>query len=508
MRMTHFGLPALILLTVALGAQTTSTIRATSVENDAFQLTAASPSVTRPLLVDATPSLSVTVLAASRTLTISLTSPSGTHFAVGAPSSGNFQSSSIPLSGGSTSGALYVATIAAPQVGTWTIGVTDAVVHTTPLDVVTNASFGNNTKAVLAGGDMAYPLGANVRLAIAAFDGTKRLTNVTITARLANVSGSVATSTPLVFRDDGAGADEVAGNGIYEAFASPGSPGTYGVEADITGTASTGPFHRTVTARLQIVPHNAAITGFSTDTIDANFDGLLDRIGIVTTAHIVESGTYTVLVRLRASNGHELQRNVMQTLTSGDQQAEVTFSTSDIQRDLGVDGPYSVAEVRFDEVVNGVPVPADIRYDLGNTPPFTLAEFQHAALRLSGAAQASGIDQDGNRLFDLLEIRLGVGVDVAGSYDASVSLLDRNRHEIGFASGTLTLAAGDNDLTIDFDGRRIGANGVDGPYTLANLVIFGEDTSLVVTNVFTTPAFAASEFEGYKASSKHRAARH
>lgn len=497
------------LLAAPLMAQASNTsAQATAMAHDVFQLTVAAPAVTRPLLVDTTSSFALNLIAASSTLTVSLKSPAGAQFTIGSPANSAFQSSIIPVSSGTTSGASYVGIVANPQVGTWTLGVSDTVLHTTPLNVVTSVAFNNATKLVLAGGDASFPTGTNVRMALVAFDGTKRLSGVTIAARVVRASDSTFPPAAVTFRDDGTGADETAGNGIYEAFVSLGQPGRYVVQADVTGTASTGAFHRTATAQLQIVPHNAQITGFSDDAIDDNFDGLIDRVGIVTTAHISEAGTYTVSVRLRASNGHEIQASVKQALASGDGSAEVKFAASDIERDLGVDGPYQVAEVRYYELVSGDLLPADIRYDLGLTGPFTLSGLQHPSLRLNGVGQAQGVDNNGNGLFDLLEITLGVSVDVGGSYDASVSLLDRNGHEIGFASGSVSLDTGEDTLTIDFDGSRIGQNGVGGPYTLANFIMFGEETSLIVTNAFTTPAFSASQFEGYKPPSKRHLAPH
>jgi hypothetical protein len=213
------------------------------------------------------------------------------------------------------------------------------------------------------------------------------------------------------------------------------------------------------------------------------------------------------MLRLRASNGKEIQHSGDLPLSNGNANVDVAFTAAELARDLGVAGPYSVAEVRYSHVVNGDVVPADVRYDLGSTASYALEDLQHPTIRLTGAGKAFGIDRNGNGLFDLLEIDLDIDVDFSGSYDASVSLMDRNNHEIGFASGTIDLDSGLNTVTITFDGARIGANGLDGPYTLANLIAFGEDQSLIATTAFVTPAFHASAFEGYRVP-RLRPARH
>ncbi|MCU1246278.1 MAG: hypothetical protein JWN02_2188 [Acidobacteria bacterium] len=472
-------------------------IEALAVASDSFQLTPSAPAATRSLLVDQTASLSFQLVAASQTLTVSLQSPGGTRYTVGSQSGSSFQSSIVLANSGSVRGADYVALLSSPQPGTWTVSVADSAPRTSPLDVVTTVFFNNALRVVLAGGGTGFPVASNARLALVAFDGTRRLTGVTISARMMPASSSAIPPVAVSFRDDGTGPDEAAGNGIFEAFVNAGQAGTYVVQADVTGNGSTGSFHRTATAELRFVPRNAQISGFTDEVFDDDFDGLIDGIGIMTRAHISVAGTYTVSVRLRGSNGHEIQRSTEESLSSGDETSEVIFAAGDVSRDLGVDGPYQVAEVRYYQLVNGDLLPADIKYDLGATEAFSLSGIQHPAVRLNGFGTASGIDNDGNRLFDFLEIDLGVSVDTAGSYAASVSLLDRGGREIGFASGTLSLDAGDNVMNIVFNGTAIGLNGVDGPYVLSNLIIFGEDKSLVVTNAFTTQPFSAGQFEGY-----------
>jgi hypothetical protein len=492
-----------------LAAQTsTQEMIAASVSHDAFPVTTQGVAVTRPILVDNTSILSVELLAASRTLTVSLTAPNGTHYTVGDAVTAAFTSGVLPIDTVTTKpGATYVATITNPVAGSWTLSVIEPAAINAPLEVVATIFLNNSIRVVLAGGGDSYPVGNNVRLALVAFDGSTRLRGLTIAASIFRPFDQTFTPAAVTFKDDGTGADEVSGDGIYEAFVNPGQPGTYQVQSDVTGTASTGAFHRTTAAELRIVPHNAHISSFVDRGLDDDFDGLYDRIGISAFATVSEAATYRISVTLRASNGHEIQRSLEQKLASGSVSPEVTFSADEITRDLGVNGPYQVAEVRYYEVVGSDFVPADIRYDLGATSSYDLTEIQHNALRLSGAASATAVDTNGNRLYDELKIDLGIIADFGDTYTASVSLNDRNGREIGFANGTVFLDSGNNTLTITFDGAPIGRNGVDGPYFLSNLIMFSSDQSIVVTRVFTTPAFSASQFEGFIVS-KRRAVRH
>ena len=469
---------------------------------DAFQLTSAAPAATRPIPIDVAPAFSISVLAASRTLLVSIVSPDGTRYRVGDATTATFESGFFPIDTVNTQpGASYLITVNNPLSGTWTLDVSESSTVNAPLDVITTTTLDNNIRLVLAGGGDDFPLGADVRLAVVAFNGNSKISGLSIEAKLFRPFDPGFTPTPVTFRDDGTGGDEVAGDGMYEAFVKPASVGTYHVQVAATGAGAGGAnFRRTAATELRIVPHNAQINGVSDRGLDDNGDGLYDRIGITPTANLVKAGTYSISVRLRASNGHELQRSIEQSFSVGSASAEVTFSALDVVRDLGVEGPYDVAEVRYFEVLNGDLVPADIRYDLGPTAPYSFNSLQHQPLRLSGQGDATGRDTNGNGLYDALEITIQIIADFAGTYNYSTTLVDGNGRELGFRSGTVTLATGPNTLTLSFDGSPIGAGGKNGPYFLSNLLLFGAGQSLIVTKAFTTQIFSANQFEGFVGS--------
>lgn len=509
-RPTLFVIAAIVaVLAPAARAQLSSNdLKASAVFADNFQITPSTPTVSRPLLVDQASTLSFSAVTTSQTLKVTLVTPSGSRYNIGDPANAVFQSGVIPVADGATTGAGYVATLATPTPGNWTVTFTETKPKSTPTNVATQAFFNNTTRAAVFSGGDSFPAGGKMRIALAAFDGVNRLHGLTVSANAFCVSDSTIAPLPLTFTDDGTGADETASNGIYEAYLSPTRAGTYVVQATISGNASTGAFRRTAAVKVTAAQRNAQIQDAFDDPIDFDGDGLADQVGIVADVAISQGATYQVSVQLRASNGHVIERSTEKLMGGGVSSAEVFFSAQDIQRDLGVDGPYDIAEVKVSQVIGNELTPVDVRYDLGKTSGLSLSDLQHPALRLDPAASATGVDKNGNHLFDELEVDIGITADVAGSYDASVSLLDPNGHEIGFANGTLSLVQGDNAIAVHFDGSRIGANGVDGPYVLSNLIVFGEDKSLVVTRAFTTQAFHASDFEGFKATAHHHAARH
>lgn len=488
-----------VLIALPLVAQTEQQeVAAASFSHDAFQLTPAAPGITRPIVVDATTAFSVHLTAASRTLNVSLVAPDATRYSVSDPGTSTFESGIYPIDTVSTTpGATYLLTVSNPLPGAWTLDVSETAALTAPLDVVTVTLLNNSTTLVLLGGGDSYPAGSDIRMALVAFDGFAKVPALTITGTLFRPFDPTFTPQSVTFHDDGAGGDEVANDGIFETLINPGTAGTYQVQVDVDGSASTGSFRRTAATELKVVPHNAQITGFTDHGVDTDFDGLFDQIDIVPTANIVEAGRYLVSVRLRASNGHEFQRSVEATFGAGAVSVDVPFNVSDIIRDLAVDGPYQVAEVRFFEFVGDDPIPADIRFDLGPTAAYTLGNLQHARLRLNGTGFAEGLDTNSNGLYDFLHTSVGISADFGGFYQYSASLTDRNGKELGFVAGFVFFSAGDNTLSLTFPGQPIGQGGVDGPYFLSNLILFGAGQSLLATTAFTTPAFTASQFEGF-----------
>lgn len=491
------GLLLLLLVALPIFAQAqTEEMAATAMAHDAFKLTSAAPSATRTIVVDATDAFTISLTAASQNLQVKLTAPNGTVHFVGDADSAAFESGLYPIDS-TPPGASYLATVKNPQPGSWSLQVTQPGSVTAPLDVVSTALFGNDTRAVLVGGGDIYPLDSPVRLALVVFDGTAKVRSLAVAARLFSPASGVAPSA-LDFRDDGTAADTVANDGIYEVLASTPQAGLWQVQADIAGTASTGAFQRTAAAQFTTVARKASIDALFTDRgIDLDADGLLDQIGVTPRATILEAGTYNVGVRLRASNGKELLKTTEQTFTAGAVTPEVIFPTSDVETELGVNGPYAVDEVRFLQLVGSDLVPADIRYDLGNTAAYNLGTFQHPRLRLSGNGSATGVDFNANSKYDQLDVTIEVLADFAGTYQYSARLSDDDGTELGFRSGSRFFSAGANQLTFSFAGFPIGQNGVDGPYFLSNLLLFGAGESLIADTAFTTPAFLASQFEGY-----------
>jgi hypothetical protein len=158
------------------------------------------------------------------------------------------------------------------------------------------------------------------------------------------------------------------------------------------------------------------------------------------------------------------------------------------------------------------------RLELSFRDPATLEEFDSAvvplrgayvysafdpaepprAIALNGQQSDRGIDTNTNGLFDRLQVDLGVDLLASGTYDWSGRLVDRNGQELGFASGRGTLPIGSTSVRLEFDGRAIGVNGLDGPFFIRSLLMSSASgANLVAPFAGQTSAWRANQFEGF-----------
>src|SRR5262249_38427406 len=229
--------------------------------------------------------------------------------------------------------------------------------------------------------------------------------------------------------------------------------------------------------------------------VDTDGDGLFNNLTISVGLNITAAGSYRLFGVLTDSRGNTLDAGAAATLNAGANTVALKFDGRTIfQR--GVDGPYRLT-VRLAEDNNFDILPLDERINAHQTAAYSFRSFQHAPISLTGGGSSTGVDTNGNGRFDLLNVGVEVELVRSGFYQWSGRLTDRNGRELGFDSGFGFFAPGTNTLTFTFDGSAIGRNGVDGPYFVRGLLVFGGGASLVASNAFATSPFLASQFEGF-----------
>ena len=392
------------------------------------------------------------------------------------------------------------AQVNAPAAGTWTVRVT--------LPVGVAAAFGNISAFVTGGLSVgvtmsrpSYQANDTVVVAMVAFRDGVPVTGATATASV-YVAGPGAAPAIMTLLDNGQNEDVAAGDGVYSGGITGLTPGHYLVSA----VAQQGNEEATGATNFDVTPALARLAETKTDAgLDTNADGLFEWIGLDIGVTVDTAATYEVLASLRSnSNSTELTAAARATLAVGSQSIQVRFSAADIRRVLATNGPWEVRDVRLvpistDGIATGVV--ADRVDDLGQTRAYSLAQLQRPVTQIIPGMTDRGVDTNGNGLFDLLQTTFQVDTLRAGSYTWTGTLRSTEGAALSVASGQGALAAGTTTLGFTFDGKSIGASGIDGPYGLFDVAVYGPpDAATLVAAVGNTQAYSASQFEGSQAS--------
>ncbi len=463
-------------------------------------LTPSVPVLRKSFFVEATQNANVIIGSPSTTLKVVLIDSDGNrHEANGVEQLGVtpfiFPDPSTP----NITGTNYIFSLKQPKPGMWVYEITtEAQTVVKPTSILFTYFPGNFIGATIVGGGEEYPSGKAISLGIIAVDGNVPILNYSIDATVFKPSDTMFTPINVNFKDDGVSPDTSAKDGLYTATLNPSEPGLFQINAVLTGTSlSTGlPFQRTASSTFRVVLQHASLDGtFSDHGVDDNGNGLFDRIIISSDISIVDAGRYNVSVLLTADNGSVVSGNVVKDLSVGHYKLDVSFTSEEIKR-LGVPGPYHVSQIQAEWLQSGVADITDVVYDLGDTLPYTMNQFERGPIEISGSSNDYGIDTNGNSKYDLLQVNVNVNVLASGFYQWSARLVDSNGNEIGLASKSGMLNTGNNAIGLSFDGKKIGLNGQNGPYVLRDLLIYGAGNSLIVNDVGTTQAYRFTAFEG------------
>jgi pimeloyl-ACP methyl ester carboxylesterase len=396
-------------------------------------------------------------------------------------------------------GRMEVFNFSSPEVGIWTVEVRGASV-TDPSGAVSYAVTGwlENPAITFSGAvaDSSLSPGQTLQILGTLKNNNAPLTGATVTAKIALPDNTAQT---IALQDTGTNGDLTANDGVYTGnFAGTTQPGTYRIA--LNASRATAPaFTREAFALATRSRSTSSISGpfqdFGRDTDgDTFFNQLVIRVGV----NVTSTANYHLFGVLEDAQGNSLTASTDVNLSPGSTNVELKFDGETIFNNR-VDGPYRLKSLRLAEEDDVSLALLDERTDVHQTAAYSFRAFQHSRLNLTGAGTSTGIDTNGNGRFDLLNVGIEVEAINSGFYQWSARLTDSNGKEIGFAARSGFFSAGANTMTFSFDGEQIGQNGVNGPYFVRGLLLFGAGDSLVVSNAFTTDAFLASQFEGFVA---------
>lgn len=238
---------------------------------------------------------------------------------------------------------------------------------------------------------------------------------------------------------------------------------------------------------------------FSDQGIDSNGNGLYDSLRISFGAEVEQAGSYRLTGVLRGSNSPlAVYAEAQLTLPAGSANVELEFPGPMINS-LDLDGPYTVdlliREPATLEELDAVRLPQPTAaYQATQFDPFGATNLP---IVLTGNSSDSGADINGNGLYDELHVAVEVALARTDFYEWSARLVDRNGTTVGFYASQAPFNAGVTNIHFVFDGEAIGGNGVDGPYFVKGLLLFGRSgANLVSVDVAETQPYRMTEFEG------------
>ena len=465
---------------------------------DVFELTTSAPLHELTLPLGPVRALTIDVTSKFSAVDVEILTPSGTpvdpdlveRFAVGP--------GEVPPLGAALfeEGFHVQAAVDTPLAGEWTVRVT------LPADAT--AALGN-ISAFVAGGLSAgvttsrpsYQSNDTAVLALLAFRDGLPVAGASANASV-YTAGTEATPTIVTLLDNGQNGDSSAGDGLYTGATAGLAPGHYMVSAELEA----GGERAMAATNFHVTEPLAQLAGTQADAgMDTNSDGLFEWIGVNIGVTVDSAGPYVVFASLRSkATGGEITAAARDILTVGAQSVEVPFAADKIRELLGVDGPWEIVNVRLVPVsTSGVPdgVLLDQLPVLGLTDAYSLSQLQRPLTQILRGLTESGVDTNANGLFDLLHTTFRVDTLRAGSYTWTGTLRSSDGSPVGVSSGQGSLVAGVTTIGFTFDGNLIGAAGLDGPYGLFDVAVYGPPgAAALLAEVGSTRPYSVSQFEG------------
>ncbi|MEM9387268.1 MAG: hypothetical protein AAGA68_19565 [Pseudomonadota bacterium] len=329
------------------------------------------------------------------------------------------------------------------------------------------------------------------------------------------VAGEFFVSASLVIGSDvipARGRSNLMNSGLSEPISGP--PGSYTVNFEFPGesiatTATDGPYSLRVDVSSETMEEDAvtvptpayAATDFgelkavflgSVDRgVDEDGDGRFDQLRTSLTLNARVDGEYFVTGTLWKDEGTIVEAQAIGPifLDAGEHALEMDFGGVAI-RQFGEDGPYTI----FATVTE---VASMVRHEATfDTAGYLLDEFTFTLLRPDGNFSDDGVDDNGNGLFELL--RVNVGLDVAQGNFQLAAILSNGTDSAFVYSAPRDVAGGLQSITFDFSGEEINSLELDGPYTV-ELTLRDPATMVELERVLledTTRTYSFLDFEG------------
>ncbi|RLB20739.1 MAG: hypothetical protein DRG71_09280, partial [Deltaproteobacteria bacterium] len=228
---------------------------------------------------------------------------------------------------------------------------------------------------------------------------------------------------------------------------------------------------------------------------DTDGDGVYDYLVVETGLNVTKAGNYSLhgcLLDFRGNKIVEANNNLY--LGIGSQIIDLNFVGTTIYKH-GVNGRYNLSLILYDDEDNRL----DYFGNAYTSSAYNYTDFTRPSVVLTGNYSDYGTDTDLDGLYDYLTVDVGVIVETAGDYDINARLMDENGEEIVWAVNTAYLSTNQTQtMKLNFDGRHIYGNLVNGPYYVKDVYVYNTANSTqsdYVSDAHTTSKYNYTDFE-------------
>ncbi|MFT6927472.1 MAG: hypothetical protein ACJAZP_003108 [Psychromonas sp.] len=298
------------------------------------------------------------------------------------------------------------------------------------------------------------------------------------------------TTSQLTLKDDGQYPDDLKDDGVYTSISKFSVAGNYNALIQVKWNNHNG----RSTESISVAKLDIQMSGqYSVNKVDSDGDGLINKV-ILTFEELTPrtEGEYSITAEITDADGNSITQTSL-------------ISESESTLDMGFDveifdslksQPWKVSSIN---IWKGAQI-LGLWTDLGELNIDT-NKFERDPLIVTGIADDRGVDSNNDGLFETLEVDITIDTEVSGSYVVSADLRSLDRTTLAGADISIDLNTGINTITFEFMGSNIGGSNENGPYQLANFLIYPNFSSNVTLSqlialVGETGSYSCREFIG------------
>jgi hypothetical protein len=279
----------------------------------------------------------------------------------------------------------------------------------------------------------------------------------------------------LVLHDDGLDGDLKPSDGFYTGiYKNTNISGYYSIYIQAESSPDRK-FSRQSTLMVSVANTKSSLIGVIKDYgQDMDGDTLFDSLRFDIDLDISPSQRYTIEGSLYDKNGSLLANGrIDMVLPEGRDTVSLAFDGEAISKNR-VEGPYIIRQLILDEMSDSGSMSLGVLDVAGQSKPYSFREFQGPPILIMGKHSDYGIDTDGDGLFDSLIVEIEAELRYADNYFWSIYLWDLDSKEIDLCMGRGYLDSGNVTFSVTFNGDSIAKSGIDGPYEVTGLGMYGE----------------------------------